>query len=272
MMNDSLFSSIQGYLIDLDGVMYDEDELIEGAVEAIEYLNEKGIPHRFMTNTTAKPRQNLHKKMERLGIPARQDEIISPPSLAANYLRGQGNPSCYLAVQEETKIEFAEFRENETDPDFVIVGKIRDRWNYALMNQLFQMIVGGSKLIALHRDRYTQGAKGLDIEFGALIAGLEYSTSCKAMTIGKPERAFYRHAIDHIGLPPNRIAMIGDDFISDVQGAQNAGIKGIQVKTGKYREDLIARSPVTPDAIIPSIADLPQSIKTSIKSVHTNEK
>ena len=29
--------------------------------------------------------------------------------------------------------------------------------------------------------------------------------------------------------------MIGDDLVGDVGGAQSCGIRGVQVKTGKYR-------------------------------------
>jgi ribonucleotide monophosphatase NagD (HAD superfamily) len=50
--------------------------------------------------------------------------------------------------------------------------------------------------------------------------------------------------------------MIGDDIQHDVAGAQAAGIRGVLVKTGKYREELIARSGVVPDLVIESIADL----------------
>ena len=41
--------------------------------------------------------------------------------------------------------------------------------------------------------------------------------------------------------------MVGDDVESDVGGAQRAGLRGVLVRTGKYRED----------ALIDSIADLP---------------
>jgi ribonucleotide monophosphatase NagD (HAD superfamily) len=53
------------------------------------------------------------------------------------------------------------------------------------------------------------------------------------------------------------VAMIGDDISSDILGAQSCGMRGILVKTGKYREDEVGRSTVQPDLIIDSLAALP---------------
>jgi ribonucleotide monophosphatase NagD (HAD superfamily) len=52
--------------------------------------------------------------------------------------------------------------------------------------------------------------------------------------------------------------MIGDDIDSDIGGAQQAGLKGILVRTGKYRQSYADASAVKPDALIDSIRDLPQ--------------
>ncbi len=259
-MNNVDFSNIEGVLIDLDGVMYIEDELITGAVEAIEHLKDKGIKRRFLTNTTVRSREKLYEKMKRLEIPVSRDEIISPPGAAAKYLREQGNPSILLEVMDETKEDFAEFRITRNNPDFIVIGKIGKRWSYDLMNELFTLIMNGSSLIALHKDRYTMGEKDLHIEFGAFIAGLEYSTGKEALVMGKPSKTFYQSAIMDIALPPEKIVMIGDDLISDIHGAQNAGIKGILVKTGKYRKELLEQSPIKPDHIISSIHQLTSMI------------
>jgi len=50
--------------------------------------------------------------------------------------------------------------------------------------------------------------------------------------------------------------MIGDDINSDIGGAQKAGLKGILVKTGKYREELVGKSDIRPDLVLDSIGQL----------------
>jgi ribonucleotide monophosphatase NagD (HAD superfamily) len=52
--------------------------------------------------------------------------------------------------------------------------------------------------------------------------------------------------------------MVGDDVESDVGGARRAGLAGILVRTGKYREEAVRSSGVDPDATVDSIVDVPR--------------
>jgi len=72
--------------------------------------------------------------------------------------------------------------------------------------------------------------------------------------VGKPEPAFFEAALRDLGLEAREVAMVGDDAESDVAGAQRAGLRGIQVRTGKYRPETAGE----PDAEIESIASLPE--------------
>lgn len=254
-MNKSTYSP-KGILIDLDGVMYVEETLIPGAVDAIHYLIEHQISYRFLTNTTVQSKRSLLTKLERLRIPGEIDHIISPPGLAVDYLRKKGSPSCFFVLNESTKEDFAEFPESNTNPQYVIMGKIGHWWTYEMMNKIFRLVMNGAEMIALHKDRTTQEKDGLSIEFGAFIAGLEYSTGKKAFVIGKPTESFYQAALEEVGLPAQDVAMIGDDLISDIQGAQNSGLSGVLVLTGKSRQEHVENSAVKPDVILLSIAEI----------------
>jgi ribonucleotide monophosphatase NagD (HAD superfamily) len=74
------------------------------------------------------------------------------------------------------------------------------------------------------------------------------------VTVGKPAREFFLAAMDDMGL--ERGIMVGDDLESDVGGAMAAGLPGVLVRTGKYRQDAL-KARVTPTAIVDSIADVP---------------
>lgn len=256
-MKNPAQTPIQGLLIDLDGVIYIDNTLIPGAIETIRFLKERNIPCRFLTNTTIHSLGSLHRKIVRLQLPIEKEEIVSPPAAAVRFLQKQGYPSCYLVVMEETREDFAGIPETDNHPDYVVIGKIGERWNYRLMDKLFHLIVNGASLIALHKDRYTMTEEGLKIEFGAFIAGLEYATGKEALVIGKPSPAFFQSALDDLGLSSERVVMIGDDLLSDVHGAQNAGMRGYLVRTGKFHEALVQQSLIQPDGILASIADIP---------------
>jgi ribonucleotide monophosphatase NagD (HAD superfamily) len=98
---------------------------------------------------------------------------------------------------------------------------------------------------------------GLSLDVGPFVAALEYAARTEAFVVGKPAPAFFSTALAGTGADPSRAAMIGDDVESDVGGALRAGLAGILVRTGKYREDALRASGVRPTLVIDSIADLP---------------
>jgi len=249
---------IQGILFDLDGVFYVGDQVIDGSPEVIKYFQEKHFPCRYVTNTTTKSIDALHQKLQGLGLPIERHEIISAPYAALLYLRQLQQPSCHLVLCEEVKQDFGEFAQTDTTPDAVVLGDIGRAWDYAMLNRVFQMVMSGAKLIALHKGKFWQTSEGLQMDIGAFVAGLEYATGTEATIIGKPSPAFFELSVNALELPKTKVAMVGDDIDSDVGGAQAVGLKGILVRTGKYRQEHVDSSPVHPDLTIDSVAELPR--------------
>jgi HAD superfamily hydrolase (TIGR01458 family) len=255
-MTTDLFAGVRGILFDIDGVLHIDERPIPGAVEALRHVKGKGIACRFVTNTTTKSIRRLFQKISGLGFPIEPDELFSAPQAAVHYLRRRGGPICYLVLNDEVKEDFAEFPSSGSAPDFVVIGDIREDWRYERLNRIFRMLIGGAKMIALHKGRYWQTGEGLQLDIGAFVAGLEYATGSRAIVLGKPSARFFTTAVSSMGLKGREVLMIGDDIDSDVGGAQRAGIRGILVRTGKYRDELVARSAVRPDAILESVAAL----------------
>jgi ribonucleotide monophosphatase NagD (HAD superfamily) len=51
--------------------------------------------------------------------------------------------------------------------------------------------------------------------------------------------------------------MAGDDVEADVLAAQQAGLTGVLVRTGKFQPDTLQNASGAPDHVIGSVADLP---------------
>ena len=249
-------SDIEGLLFDLDGTVYVGDHPIEGAVETIQYLKNKGIPLRFTTNTTTRSIKSLHDKLSGMGLPVEPDELFGVIKAAVTYLRKLDNPRCHLLLTDDPKQDFFEFPQDDENPERIIIGDVGKYWNYELINRLFRMVMNGAEMIALQKGRYWQTENGLQVDIGAFVAGLEYVTGKQAVVIGKPSKSFFRLALNDLGLPAERVAMVGDDIINDVGGAQQAGMLGVLVRTGKYREEFVSQSKVSPDLVIDSVHDL----------------
>ncbi|WP_047552210.1 TIGR01458 family HAD-type hydrolase [Methylotenera sp. G11] len=249
--------AVKGILFDLDGVLFVSSTPIEGAIQAIADIRASGIPCRFVTNTSTLSLSSLHQKISRLGFAIPEHEIISAPQATQLYLKGLKDPVCRFLLADDVKKDFGGFRQSDTEADHIIVGDIGDAWSYQLLNEVFSCLVRGAKLIAIHKNRFWQTEHGLQMDIGGFIDGLEYASGTKAMIIGKPSIDFFQIALNHMGLNAHEVAMVGDDIDVDIGGAQNAGLKGILVRTGKYRQSYAEQSAVIPDLTIDSVAELP---------------
>ena len=251
-------SSIKGTLFDLDGVLYIGSHAVEGAIGAIEKIQGSGMQCRFVTNTSTLSLKSLTQKINALGFSIPTNQIISAPQATYLYLKHQHNPVCRLLLAEDVKKDFREFNQSSTTVDYIVIGDIGDTWSYSLLNQVFNDLMRGAKLIAIHKNRYWQTEHGLQMDIGGFVDALEYASGVKAMIVGKPSPDFFQIALDDIGLKASEVAIIGDDIDVDVGGGQQVGLKGILVRTGKYRQSYAETSSIKPDLVIDSIVDLPK--------------
>jgi phospholysine phosphohistidine inorganic pyrophosphate phosphatase len=245
-----------GILFDLDGTVYQEGRAIPGAAAALEALRRRGLPFRFTTNTTRRPRAALAARLREMGIPAQAEEILSAPAAAARWLRDRGIRRAQLLLAEATCEEFSGLEIVDRAPEVVVVGDLGEGWTFPLLNQAFRNLMDGAGLLAIQRNRYWHTDGGLSLDAGPFVAALEYGSGQTATLVGKPSRAFFAAAARELGLPPERIAVVGDDLESDVAGARAAGMLGVAVRTGKYRPQDEERARQAADAVLDSIADI----------------
>jgi HAD superfamily hydrolase (TIGR01458 family) len=249
---------IEGLLLDLSGVVYVQDEAVPGAAEALSKLRGADLPVRLITNTTMRPRRSILERLERLGIEADPSELLTPATLAARRCAEAGYDSVSLVVLDELREDLEDVPEGDENVDAVIVGDLGDGWGYEVLNRAFRRLMDGAELIALQKNRYWETAEGLSLDAGPFVSALEYASGREAEVVGKPSESFFELALGELGVEAGRAAMVGDDVEADVGGAIDAGLAGILVRTGKYREDLVRDSGIEPTATVDSIADVPK--------------
>jgi phospholysine phosphohistidine inorganic pyrophosphate phosphatase len=145
----------------------------------------------------------------------------------------------------------------EDRPDHVLVGDLGEGFAYDRLNAAFRCLMDGAELIALQKNRYWRREDGLALDAGPFVAALEYASGKSATVVGKPEKGFFRLALEDLGLLPHEVAMVGDDAEADVAGAKRAGLKGVLVRTGKWTAE---REGGEADLVLDSVADLPGEI------------
>jgi HAD superfamily hydrolase (TIGR01458 family) len=258
--------SPRAVLLDLDGVLYVEDEPVPGAAEAVERMRAAGLILRFVTNTTSHSWAATLEKLSALGFDVGDEELITPALLALQHCRERGHRRVLLLMNDEVKADFAELEETEHEPDAVLVGDLGERFAYDVLNRAFRHLLAGAELIALQKNRYWLREDGLCLDVGPFVAALEYAAACKAHVVGKPADAFFGHVLDGVGTTPDRAVMVGDDIESDIAGALNAGLDAVLVRTGKYREGAVLASGIEPTATVDSIADVPGLVTNPLPS------
>jgi phospholysine phosphohistidine inorganic pyrophosphate phosphatase len=249
-------------LIDLDGVIYQDEQLIEGAIDTLEWIGQHRIPHLYLTNTTSRPRAALLEKFRTLGFDAELDDVMTPVVAANQWLRQRNLHKLALFVPGSIRSEFDDFEsvdlEHDEMVDAVVIGDLGEAWDFDLLNRAFRFLMQEPKpvLIALGMTRYWRARDGLRLDVAPFIRALECAASCEAFVVGKPSAAFFELSLQKLRCDAEQAFMIGDDIVGDINAAQLCGIRGIQVRTGKFRNaDLDCG--IEPFAIIDSIAGLP---------------
>lgn len=230
-------------------------EVIPGAQETLSELRTRGIPYRFITNTTIYCRATLLDRLCSLGFPVQMEELFTATYAAVKYLQEQGARTYYPLLLPDAQQEFADFDVDEENPAFVVVGDMGAGFTFPRLNRACRALLNGAKLVALHKNRLWRTEEGLFLDAGPFVVALEYAAGVSAEVVGKPSRAYFQMALDHLGFPANRVAMIGVDVESDIRGAQLMGMEGWLVKTGPFRKGSLSRG-IWPDRVLESFVDI----------------
>ncbi len=251
---------IQGVLLDLGGTVFVDDRLVPGAADAIDALRRGGFPLRFGTNTTRMSRASLVERMHRIGLELDPEEVLTAPLAAASWLEKKGLWNVSLCVPEATHDDFGHFTVNETSPQAVVVGDLGAGWDFGRLNRAFNHIMEGAEFVALQRNRYWNTGQGIALDAGAFVTALEYATGQEAQVMGKPSPAFFQAAADSMDVDLFNLAVVGDDLGTDIAGAQACEAVAVLVRTGKFRDEDLARGAPQPDLILDSLAALPAAL------------
>lgn len=247
-------SRVRAVLIDLSGTLHIDDDPTPNAVEALTKLQAtSGLNLRFVTNTTNESKRALMERLTTLGFQGVTEEKVFTSLSAARTLLETHKLRPYFLVDRKAMEDFKGIAEE--NPNAVVVGLAPDEFTYENLNKAMRFLQDGAQLIAIHKARYYQRKDGRALGPGPFVTALEYASDVEATVVGKPSEKFFLSAIEEFGCTPQECIMIGDDVRDDIGGAQNAGMRGILVRTGKYRENDEMKITPPPFQVVDSFAD-----------------
>jgi HAD superfamily hydrolase (TIGR01458 family) len=249
---------VDGLLLDMDGGRGMSGRPRPGAAAAVTRLHAAGVPLRVVTNTTALSRARFGALLREAGFPFADTDILTASVATGAWLREQrpGARVFHLGDAQPEDLEGVDLVGLDDAPQIVVLSGSDESFVFDSFNRVLAALRGGAELVAMHRNLSWMTRRGEKLDAGAYLLGLEAATGLEAVVLGKPAPEAFRAGLDALGLPPERVAMVGDDVENDVLAAQELGITGVLVRTGKFREESLARASGRPDVIVDSIADV----------------
>jgi HAD superfamily hydrolase (TIGR01458 family) len=246
---------IKGIIFDIDGVLEYQGRVFPGAVELLEELRSRNLALRFLTNSTLKSRASCAEKLRKKGFVVLDEEVVTASYATANYLRDLKPRSIWLMLDREGRDEFRELDHDEIDPEYIVVGDYRSRFDFDHLNRALRLLVKGARLIGMQNE-LTDGSFGeLELNVGSWVGMLERASGVQAEYIGKPFPYAFQLAMRSLGLAQGEVLVVGDRVSTDILGAKNVGLRSALVKTGEFRpQDLQAG--IQPDWVMEDIREL----------------
>ncbi|OYT42808.1 MAG: hypothetical protein B6U78_00185 [Candidatus Aenigmarchaeota archaeon ex4484_224] len=243
------------FVFDLDGVIWNYPEVIEGADRVINRLKEIGKQVLIITNYTSLSRENLVKELRKRGIEIEKEEIINPCYVLALNLKGNER---VLVIGNEAKKDLEEFNVNVVDdlPADILFVTHDMQFNYEKLVLGFKALINGAKFFASSLDKEWLHGKERVPGTGALVKAFEYCSNVKAELIGKPSE-YMRFAMELNVLSPRKeVVYFGDQLDKDIAFAKKSKYFTVWVLSGIGKKEDLKKSKAKPNLILKSLKEV----------------
>ncbi len=251
-------TSVRAFIFDLDGCVYRGETLVPGVEELLRRLRQRRRQVCFLTNNSREDAAELLAKLERLGVPARQEEILSAAEVTPHYVRERYGPSRVLATGSDTLKRLLREAGHTLVPlvdhpaaEVVVMAHDPD-FGYGTLTALARAVARGAAFVAVNLDPQLPVEHG---DFypgcGSLVEAVAAAAGVRPEVVGKPRPHIFQAALRRLGVAAEAAAMIGDSLAADVAGAKPLGLRTIWLAPADALPDATA-----PDLTIHHFAEL----------------
>ena len=261
---DRLFS---GYALDLDGTVYLGENLIPGARETIQSLRQLGSRVVFLTNNPHSTDRDYADKLTRLGIPTTESDVVTSLDSLLLYLNRMHPGARILPVTEELAEQMLADAGHRivVDPEKadVVVVSFDRTFDYPKLTRAYSAVRAGAVIVSTNPDPYCPTPEGGLPDCAAMLAAIEACTGASAeAVVGKPSHHMADALLARMNVAAADATTVGDRILTDVAMGQDHGMTGILVLSGATTPDQCLNSPIKPDYVLLSLADIiPDSLR-----------
>ena len=192
-------------------------------------LRRSGLRYKFVTNTTKESQNFLYERLKSIGFDIEKNEIFTSLIAARDFIRNE-KLRPHLLLEDSAMEDFQDVTKELVDNnkgEAVVVGLAPSKFNYDTLNDSFDKLLNGARLVAIHQGRYYRTTKGLALGPGPFVKALAYGADIKPediKVVGKPDRNFFLSALQSLNanIQPDETVMIGDvSFFNQIDRLTN---------------------------------------------------
>jgi NagD protein len=252
-----MFSALH-WLCDMDGVLINDDRMVNGADQFLHRLQDTGRTFLVLTNNSLYAPGQLSTRLKTLGLPVEEHQLWTSALATAQFVRHQIPSGSAYVIGESSMHEALDavgYRESTRSPDYVVVG---ETWSYSFdeIARAIQFIEKGSSFVATNPETTSATPDGSLPGCGALTALIQSATGVSPYVVGKPNPVMIRDALNILGAHSGSTIMVGDRMDTDIQSGTEAGVETILVLSGVTQSDDVTNFAYRPSHVTQSVADL----------------
>ncbi|NOY56378.1 MAG: HAD hydrolase-like protein, partial [Actinobacteria bacterium] len=217
----------------------------------------------YVTNKPLEPSAAYAAKLTRLGLPTQDNEVVSSLDALVEYLSVRHNGASLLCLSEPLVSDtlraagFSIVSLDDAERAAVVVVSFDRTFDYAKLHAAYRAVGSGAVLVATNPDRYCPTPEGGLPDCAAMLAAVEACTGATAeVVVGKPSPQMAAAVLARIGVPGNRVLLVGDRAETDVAMARRAGMDAALVLTGATTRQQAVTADPAPTYLIDGIGDL----------------
>ncbi|HHD3216406.1 TPA: TIGR01457 family HAD-type hydrolase [Streptococcus pyogenes] len=246
----------KGYLIDLDGTIYQGKNRIPAGERFIKRLQERGIPYLLVTNNTTRTPEMVQSMLaNQFHVETSIETIYTATMATVDYMNDMNRGKTAYVIGEtglKSAIAAAGYVEELENPAYVVVG-LDSQVTYEMLAIATLAIQKGALFIGTNPDLNIPTERGLMPGAGALNALLEAATRVKPVFIGKPNAIIMNKSLEVLGIQRFEAVMVGDNYLTDIMAGIQNDIATILVTTGFTRPEEVPTLPIQPDHVLSSL-------------------
>ncbi|MBV0923179.1 HAD-IIA family hydrolase [Halomicroarcula limicola] len=255
--------TLRGVILDLDGTVYHDDNLLPGAADAVSRIRERGLSICFFSNNPLHDGAEYVDRLRSLGVDAREGEACSSAEVTREYLNeNHGGDGVFVvgspSLRERVRGTSAELVTDPGGAADVLLASWTDEFHYRDMHDALRVLDGDTAFLGTDPDRTFPDADGNPIPgSGAIIRAVAGVVEREPDRIlGKPSSVAVDAALSRVDCAPEECLVVGDRLDTDIRMGERAGMTTALVRSGVSDDAALERSDVTPDYVLDSLADV----------------